>query len=432
MKLIYQESCGIEPEVLAATVQRLAPAIAGSSEHAFTQVPHDAAMLKAVQEAVAEKKALQPTMLLLVGIGGSSLGALAVHEALQSKFYNDKSPACKFYCFDTIEEAYTRSLLALVEAEFKAGGRVMAVIVSKSGKTTETLVNAALLFEMFKHFYKNYQDYIVLITDHNSPLWEIGQQEKMLTLIIPESLGGRFSVLSPVGLFPLGMLGVDIVALSAGAQEPHADAAVSAAILYEQYKAGKNIHDTFIFAPALQSLGAWYRQLMGESIGKKYDVNGREVHVGMTPTVSMGSNDLHSVVQLYLAGPFDKFTTFVGVEETEDNACLQIPDNKFSRLFLKSDSTPLILSEVEGPSGVKRIAQVHQAILEGTRIAYAQAKRPFVSMELEKISAFELGQFLQFKMLEIVYLGFLLNVNVFDQPQVELYKVATRELLKQQ
>ena len=155
----------------------------------------------------------------------------------------------------------------------------------------------------------------------------------------------------------------------------------------------------------------WYRQLMGESLGKQFDRGGREVFSGITPLVSIGSTDLHSMAQLYLGGPFDKYTSFVEVEKIN------------SRFKLTED-----LGLVEGICG-KELQEIMKAILEGVKIAYRKAERPYSETVLPDKSEASIGQFLQYKMLEVMYLGSLFNVNPFDQPSVESYKAETRKIL---
>lgn len=424
MKFSYLNSAGVSQETIRKVVAELAPEInhirtarAQTTSYIFAAQPDDQETLARITELVEQKQKLNPTLLLLVGIGGSSLGTLAVYEALASTIM-------PLICADTVDAALTQELYAAIEQELKQGGRVLMVVVSKSGKTTETLVNAALLIELLKKYSpETYHEDVVVITDENSPLWQLAAEKAYAQLAVPQTLGGRFSVFSAVGLFPLAMLGVDIRALCAGAAEATQlcvqatednSAAVSAVILHEQYGSGKHIHDTFVFAPYLAQLGAWYRQLMGESIGKRFDKQGVEVLVGMTPTVSVGSNDLHSVAQLYLAGPYDKVTTFVSCAQ---QSALKIPHNEFSALDTVGAGTT--------------ISAVQQAIFDGTRAAYQKDNRPFMSIELADYTPYEIGYFMQMKMFEIVYLGYLFDINVFDQPQVELYKKETRALLAQ-
>ena len=187
---------------------------------------------------------------------------------------------------------------------------------------------------------------------------------------------------------------------------------ISAALLYAAYQKKIPIADLFIFSVDLLGLGNWYRQLMGESIGKCPVRNGVPTPVGITPTVSMGSNDLHSVTQLYLAGPKDRFTTFVRIAQWQHE--LDIPRTK-------NNLAPHLAG--------KSLATLFDAIVQGTMRAFAKAERPFAVYTLENKSARTIGYFMQMNMIQMMYLGALLEVNPFDQPQVELYKKETRRIL---
>jgi glucose-6-phosphate isomerase len=237
-------------------------------------------------------------------------------------------------------------------------------------------------------------------------------------------VGGRYSVFSTVSLFPLCFLDIDCKQLLAGAQNGFAIgtqktieincAALSASIIATHYNRGIIIHDTFLFSVACESLGLWYRQLSAESLGKTCNIKDERVNTGMLPTVSIGSTDLHSVAQLYLAGPHNRFTTFVSVANNASH--VMIPDYE--------EFEPLVAHIQKKPLSV-----IMNAILEGTHKAYLNDNRPFVCWTLPEKSAFYIGQFMQIKMLEIMYLGFLLDVNPFDQPEVEKYKKETRDIL---
>jgi glucose-6-phosphate isomerase len=183
--------------------------------------------------------------------------------------------------------------------------------------------------------------------------------------------------------------------------------------MYFHAQNGRTISDSFFFAPQLESIGKWYRQLMAESIGKENDLQGNIVHAGITPTVSVGSTDLHSVGQLYLSGPRDKTTTFIYT--TNEPAMVAVPST-------------LQFPLVEGIEN-KKLRDIMKAILEGVKIAYKKQELPFMEVALETITEQSLGEFLQLKMIEIMYLGKLFNINTFDQPHVELYKVETKRIL---
>jgi glucose-6-phosphate isomerase len=382
-----------------------------NSAYGFINLAFDEKLNRSVTELSQKKRNLNPTTLFIIGIGGSSLGIKAVHEALAGIFYNEVSVS-HCYFVDTIADSYTQQLLIILEKILLQGEMVLIIVISKSGTTTETLTNAAFFLElMIKYRPHSLHDSIICITDENSPLLHRAQQHNFSIIALPAAIGGRFSVFSPVGLFPLSLLGYDINAICRGAQKvfenfPSNDyaqqAAQMAALIFINYQKGKNILDTFVFNPSLESLGAWYRQLVGESLGK----NGK----GMTPTVSVGTQDLHSVTQLYLGGPEDKFTIFIHNEAQET---LLIPTNLFSK-----DYTPTI-----------SVARLHNAIFQGVQAAYKAKERSFVSWDLNILTEERLGLFLSMRMLEIVYVGFLLGINPFNQPEVELYKEQTRKVL---
>jgi glucose-6-phosphate isomerase len=189
----------------------------------------------------------------------------------------------------------------------------------------------------------------------------------------------------------------------------------SAMMLAKHSQNGHNIHDLFLFSNDLESIGKWYRQLMGESIGKEYDAQGKQVFNGMTPTVSIGSTDLHSMAQLYLGGPYDKYTTFVRLQK--NNHTVRVP-----RIAAYSK----LVDTIQG----RPMDEIMNAIVDGVQTAFKKGKRPFSELLLPDKSAFTIGQLLQFFMMQMMYLGVLMHVNPFDQPNVESYKVETKRLLQ--
>ena len=236
-------------------------------------------------------------------------------------------------------------------------------------------------------------------------------------------LGVDFQFLSGVSLFPLGFAGIDLDQLVAGAQQMTENclgkgmnnyAAISAAILFDAYQKGFVIHDFFPFSVDMKALGLWYRQLLAESIGKEFAIDGAQVNVGITPTISIGSTDLHSMVQLHLGGPRNTLTTFINVEKRHHD--FKIP----------TDSP--ISSLIDYAKG-KNIAMVMNAIVEGIERTYTQKKLPFMTIGFPEKNSFYYGQFFQWKIVEIIYLAFLFNVDPFNQPLVESYKNETRAIL---
>lgn len=391
-----------------------------ATDYASLALLRDTGMHQAVATLVDAKKVHKPSLMVVIGVGGSNLGTMAVQQAIQGILYNYHSPL-KVYFADSVDTHFTASLYALVQNTLKKQENIILVIISKSGTTTETIANAQLFTGLLARYKKSYQDYIVAISDEDSSLWREAQKSGIDCLAIPDKVGGRFSLFSPVGLFPLAMLAIDIQKLLQGAASiasvtetfENNSAAIGAAILYGQYQKGLVIHDSFFFAPRLEAIGLWCRQLIAESIGKVKDRKNNNVHVGITPTVSIGSADLHSMVQLYLSGPNNRLTTFISA--VADDSITVPSDGLFSNLV------PMIQG--------KTYAQIMDAMLEGTKKAYENSKRPFIAIELPEISAYYIGQFMQLKMIEIMYLGSLFNINPFDQPQVELYKKETRKIL---
>jgi glucose-6-phosphate isomerase len=429
------ENCLISSENIIETAKKLLPEIENcvqatskgyDDDKACINLPDDKGMLKKVKELVQEKKRLNPEYLVVVGIGGSNLGTVAVQEAVLGKLHNQLNPATKVLYADTVDTDYINSIVKLIEPALKKGRNVVINCISKSGTTTETAVNFEVLFDVVRKHKRDYKKSVVITSDKDSKLWKLGQKEGFDTLEIPEKVGGRYSVLSTVGLFPLGLLGINIDELVAGAKSARDTcigddvernpAAESASIQFQHFMQGVNVFDLFLFSNDLESVGKWNRQLVAESLGKELNKKGEKVNSGLTPTVSVGSTDLHSIAQLYLGGPFDKFTTFVSVQN--DFSSLKVP---------KTGDYDELVAGIRG----KSLKTVMDAILEGTKAAFRERVRPYSEIVLPDKSECSVGQFLQFKMLETIYLGYLLGVNPFGQPSVESYKKETRRILSQ-
>lgn len=354
------------------------------------------------------------SLIIVVGIGGSSLGAMAIISAL-----NKNSPA-DFYCADTVDTDHLALIQEKMQQAQNAQRPIFILIISKSGTTLETLANGQVLLSILQKYKpENWHKYCIFITDKHSPLWNIGLKLNSPTVEIPADVGGRFSVFSAAGLIPCHMMGIDTTQLIQGAQDMTSicqqpveknPAALTALALYTNYFNGFTIHDTFIFSVLLEKYGAWYRQLLAESIGKKHDTNGKLVHYGLTPTTSLGTSDLHSVGQLNIAGPKNKYTTFITLEKHH--------------------------TEIEIPKGVlaphlahHKLSALMRACAQGTMDVYQQEELPFNSVHLAKLNAYSLGSLMQHNMLMIVLLGRLFAINTFDQPEVEQYKIRARKAL---
>ena len=397
-----------------------------SDDRSSINLLDDKKLRKEIKHMIDKKRILDLKYIVVLGIGGSNLGTTAVQEAVLGKLYNQHTSNIKILYTDTVDTDLITDTIKIIEPVLKNKENVLINCISKSGTTTETIANFEVFLNLLKKYKKDYQKYVVITTDKDSKLWNLAKSEGFDILQIPKKVGGRFSVFSPVGLFPLGLIGININKLIEGALKMRNNclsfdifknpAALSAVILYIHYKKGINIHDTFLFSTDFESVGKWYRQLMAESLGKKYDKQKQKIYNGMTPTVSIGSTDLHSMAQLYLGGPYDKFTTFVRVNEYKID--VEIPDlPKYSNL-------------VEHIEKIK-MKKIMDAILQGMQQAFINGNRPFVEISMPDKSEYFVGQLLQMKMMEIIYLGHLMNVNPFDQPNVEEYKIETKKILSE-
>lgn len=394
---------------------------------ASLNLPKDTALLQEVRELAEQKVSAQLKYHIVVGIGGSNLGTKAVYDAITG--YRDVmrpegEEYPKLLFAETTDTEWLLGIQHLAENTHSAE-EILITVISKSGGTTETLANFEIIAAAFSEQLGDMRERFVVITDEGSKLWDAAGAQNIARLGLPKQVGGRYSVLSAVGLFPLLTVNIQIDQLQKGAADMldaclaeggQNLAAKSATVLAAHLQKGYAINDNFFFHPELESVGKWYRQLMGESVGKEQSLTGETVHTGITPTVSLGSTDLHSVGQLYLGGPKDKITTFVWA--SNKLAQVDVPQN---RVF--PDLVPMING--------KTAEDIMTAILQGVQVAYQKAQLPYMQVTLDAIDEASLGAFLQFKMLEMMYLGQLLNVNSFDQPNVESYKIETKKVLEQ-
>ncbi|MBI2775470.1 hypothetical protein HYX58_05675 [Candidatus Dependentiae bacterium] len=392
------------------------------TDYASLYAPFDQDARHIIKKEIARVSNYDPSLIVVIGIGGSNLGTKAIWQAMQG-FCNTAQKIEVCYA-DTVDPEFSACLIKKVENILINNKTVALVVATKSGTTTETIANFELLLGILKKYRPdNYFQFVTIITDHQTPLYDIAVHHNFGLLSVPKKVGGRFSTLSAVGLFPLGLMGIDVDALCDGAasiirdeivDEKTNDSAQSAAINYWHYINGKPMRDIFLFSVLLEGIGHCYRQYIGESLGKQFDVQKKEVRVGITPLVSIGTIDLHSVGQLYYGGPRDKNTTFITVKKMR--ADVHVPQmNEFD-------------SCVKNIQGIS-FSAIMNAVISGVKDSYENEGLPFTSIELPEISSFYLGQLLQFAMIETMFVGYLLNINPFDQPHVELYKQETRKIL---
>lgn len=348
-----------------------------------------------------------------IGIGGSSLGPEMLITSLaqnnnQFTFLNNIDP-------DKIHDQLKG--LNIKDCLF--------YVVSKSGGTAETVAGAAIVMNILKEngvTEADFKDYFVFATDPGkSQLLDLSKELNISTLEVPSDVGGRFSVLTPVGLLPALFAGINIEDLFKGAKEispsltqkDNNPLVEMANYLWAEYKTGKSQTVILPYSSKLRDLAFWYVQLWAESLGKEKNKNGDVVETGLTPIPGYGATDQHSQMQLFMEGPRDKVLMLLEVE-------------KFDHDFKLSTGISL-------PSFEKlekfTLGQLMKAELEGTKKALTERNRPFTCINLPKLDAYHLGQCIQFFEALTALMGEYFNINAFDQPGVELGKVYAYEYL---
>ncbi|MCD5381008.1 MAG: hypothetical protein LR008_00345 [Candidatus Pacebacteria bacterium] len=348
--------------------------------------------------------------LVLVGIGGSNLGTEAVHSVLDAG-------KVKLHTLDTVSPHEIQLLVKELKSlkGLRQVRKIAICVISKSGNTAETLVGASILLNALEEkFKKNIYKQTIFIGDPDTEFMKTGKRLGVETISMPPIVGGRYSVATEVGLVPLALLGHDtdsyISGILDGSGEEFESVVAENAVRLQHYIA-KNFrsYNFFAFEKRLYKLGAWYRQLTAESLGKKEDKTGKPVTKGFLPTISTPV-ELHSVGQLYLSGFDGIYTDFVTFDD--DSVNCKIPNKGISKLYGKHDAQ-----------------EVATAIYGGVMAAYQDESLPYRSTIFEDDLAYSLGLFMSMRMLETMYIAELMNLNAFDQPNVESYKIKTRKIL---
>ena len=338
-----------------------------------------------------------------IGIGGSYLGAKAVIEALSNSFaaYSPDGGTKVLFAGNNIGEDYLHDLMSLLK-----GKRFGIVVISKSGTTTEPAIAFRLLKEMLEKQVGKAEaaKLIVAITDaRRGALRNLANKEGYKTFVIADNVGGRFSVLTPVGLLPIAVAGFDIKALVAGAVEAE-QGGDEAALAYAKvrnalYRAGKKIEILVNFCPRLHYLAEWWKQLYGESEGKD--------HKGIFPASVDDTTDLHSMGQWIQDGERTIFETVITV------------GSQNSEVVIPTDAEDLDgLNYIAG----RRVDEVNKMAELGTRLAHIDGGVPNVVISIPALTEQYLGQLIYFFEKACGISGYILGVNPFNQPGVEAYK----------
>jgi len=393
-----------------------------SGEYGFYGLADQAAAVRNIR-GFAEGLGQAFDHVLVLGIGGSALGVKALLNALREPGWNELSDEGReFYprltVLDNVDPSTVAAALRRIDPR-----RVLVNVVSKSGGTAETmaqyLVVRAWLEEVLGQAVNRH---LVFTTDPaRGALREIANRDGIAALEVPPDVGGRFSVLSPVGLLPAALVGIDIEQLLAGAKQA-LEAAVPDELLKNRpalYSAllwsadttlGAKLHVLMPYSDRLREFAEWYRQLWAESLGKAQDRRGSLVNRGPTPIAAVGATDQHSQVQLFMEGPFDKVVSFLAVENFGNDVA--IPQ--------RADQ-PADLSYLPGHT----LGELLRAEQQATAAALSRMGRMNCTLELPDLSARSFGEAIMFFQIATGYAGAWYGVNPFDQPGVELGKKLT-------
>ncbi len=420
----------------ASELEDLAPRLAAASQElaaarqegrlAFLDLPYQQEMLAAVRQ-VAKPLLEWCWDFVVLGIGGSALGAKALHQALCHPQYNRFNMARRhhrpaLWVLDNIDPDHFYGILDGLELR-----RTAFNVISKSGSTPETLAQFLFAYHFLKGRLgeaKARERFVVTTDPEKGNLRRLAVQEGFPSLSVPSPVGGRFSVLTPVGLLPAAMVGIDLEELLAGARfmdqrlqaaDYRENLAFRLASLFHLFALkARNILVIMPYATALTGMADWFCQLWAESLGKREDLQGREVWAGTTPVRALGATDQHSQLQLYMEGPQDKLITFLEVGKFQQH--LALPD---------------LFPEMEGLHylGGHSLNTLLQAEQKATAFNLTKAGRPNLTLRLPEINAFTIGQL--FYLLEVVTVvtASLLGVNPLDQPGVEGGKETTYGLM---
>ncbi|HUE95483.1 MAG TPA: glucose-6-phosphate isomerase [Longimicrobiaceae bacterium] len=419
---------GIAPERLDQLAERFA-AIHGSTEQArrdgvlgFYELPYAGEVIDQIQQ-FADGGGQAFSNLVVLGIGGSALGTTALRTALLDPYWNELDDEARdhyprLYVVDNPDPSTFGALLRRIDL-----GKTLFNVVSKSGGTAETMSQFLIVVEELKAaFGDGYRRHILFTTDpETGVLRKLAREKEIAALSIPPNVGGRFSVLSAVGLLPAAMTGIPIRDLLEGAREMDErcrtqDLMKNPAGLFAalQYLANTEldapIHVMMPYSDPLRDVADWFRQLWAESLGKQVATSGAEVFAGPTPVKALGATDQHSQVQLYMEGPFDKTITFL-IEQQRD----------------EDISIPAGYSEVPELAylGGHSLAELLRVEKEATEAALTQRSRMNMTIELPRVDARSIGELIFLLQIATVYAGGFYDVDPLDQPGVELGKQLT-------
>ena len=398
----------IFPQVELAHQQLESRSGAGNDFLGWLDLPvnYDKEEFARIKEA-AKKIREDSDVLLVAGIGGSYLGARAVVEAVKGLYHNDTADGLKIYfCGNTISPTYLNDIIKVTK-----GKRFSINVISKSGTTTET----ALAFRVLRKLLEdsvgpeeaNKRIYATTARAKGT-LKQLADAQGWPTFVVPDDVGGRYSVLTAVGLLPIACAGIDIDALMKGAADAREAYSVCSkdndAYRYAMtrnilYRKGKVVETLAAFEPDFTMMNEWYKQLFGESEGKDQK--------GLMPTSCIFSTDLHSMGQFLQDGSRTMFETYVDIKNTREDFYIEPLEGNFDGLNFLAD---------------QNMSVVNRKAMEGTILAHNDGGVPIGVIEVDSLDAYNVGYLIYFFWKACAVSGYLLSVNPFDQPGVESYK----------
>ena len=398
----------IFPQVELAHQQLESRSGAGNDFLGWLDLPvnYDKEEFARIKEA-AKKIREDSDVLLVAGIGGSYLGARAVVEAVKGLYHNDTEDGLKIYfCGNTISPTYLNDIIKVTK-----GKRFSINVISKSGTTTETALAFRVLRKLLEDSVgpEEANKRIYATTDRaKGTLKQLADAQGWPTFVVPDDVGGRYSVLTAVGLLPIACAGIDIDALMKGAADAREAYSVCSkdndAYRYAMtrnilYRKGKVVETLAAFEPDFTMMNEWYKQLFGESEGKDQK--------GLMPTSCIFSTDLHSMGQFLQDGSRTMFETYVDIKNTREDFYIEPLEGTFDGLNFLAD---------------QNMSVVNRKAMEGTILAHNDGGVPIGVIEVDSLDAYNVGYLIYFFWKACAVSGYLLSVNPFDQPGVESYK----------
>ena len=411
-----------EVDKLASRVEKGHAALAKrreAGELGFYDLPFQQDLPGEMKKLAADYKWAENVVVM--GIGGSALGLTTCATALR-KPYHLLTEDRKLFVTDNIDPDWFDAVLKSVDLE-----KTVFNVISKSGTTAETMTQFVIVRDrLMRQLGAEHKKHLIVTTDaEKGVLRDMVEREGYRAFVVPDNVGGRFSVLTPVGMVGAALVGLDVAGLLRGARAmaertESDDVWQNPAYLYSatQYlmdtKKDKPMSVLMPYSTSLKDLADWFAQLWAESLGKVRKEKGKTEHVGPTPIKTLGATDQHSQVQLYREGPFDKVFTLIGVEKFQTK--LQIPKRSAKDVGVEY-------------LGGKTMNDLMAAELQGTVVALTDADRPNMQITVEKVDAESLGALFYFFEAATAMSGELYGINAFDQPGVEAGKRAAFALM---